>query len=192
MRVFPVRAAVIAVAIAAFGSAAALADDMMMDGKPSPYNDVPYAKIKAMPPADRMATVKKAMSSGTLLMPGMNLKSSTSKEVALTGEIVDTNCGSTGLHGKNHAMCARICVLQGSTMLFLTKDRSAAYPISSAAAATPVSEDVYNAVGDQDIQIVGFVNEHGGGVPVLTIEKINGTAVKQPENMMMHPSGDKM
>ncbi|MDE2480910.1 MAG: hypothetical protein KGN02_01815 [bacterium] len=164
------------------GSGVAALADGGSPGGPSMMNDVPYAKVKAMlAHGDMKATIQMAMKKGAFLMGGMPTKSAGSKSVALTGEIVDANCYSAnGYHGHNHALCAKVCILQGSPLTFLTSDGTS-YTVVSAADAVPIAPAVYDIIGNTGVHVEGYVNERGG-VHALTITSIDGK--KLSSNMM--------
>ncbi len=171
---FAKRAAIAAALSVIVGSGVAALADGGSPGGPSMMNDIPYAKVKAMlAHGDMKSTMQMAMKKGAFLMGGVPTKSAGSKAVALTGEIVDTNCYSAdGYHGHNHALCAKVCILQGSPLTFLTTS-GASYTVVSQADAVPIASEVYDVIGNTGVKIEGYVNNRGG-VHALTITSING------------------
>ncbi len=165
------------------GSGVAYADDGS-PGSPSPLNDMPYSKLKSMAAQGNMMTMMQGMmKKGVFLMGGQPTKTTDSKSVSLSGEIVDANCyTANGYHGHNHALCAKACILNGSPLTFLTADGHA-YPIISQADFVPVPEDVYNEIGNQGLTVKGYVNDRGG-VKALTIASLNGKSIEMKKMSM--------
>ncbi len=153
-------------------------------GAASPLNDMPYGKLKEMAAkGDMMSSMQSMMKQGVFLMGGQPTKTAKSNDVSLVGEIVDANCyTANGYRGHNHALCAKACVLNGSSLTFVTTNGQA-YPIVSHADFVPIAQDVYDAIGSEGLKVAGYVNERGG-VRALTLTSIDGKAIETKKTAM--------
>lgn len=133
-------------------------------------NDMPYAQVKAMMSNPEQATkaMQMAKMNHVMLMAGMPVKG---RSVTLKGELTDANCYvSDGLHGHNHAMCAKACVAAGSPMVFLA-DSGKVYTILTAKDGMALPEDALNDLGKPGVTVHGtVVKSHG--VDALALESV--------------------
>ncbi|MGH7728904.1 MAG: hypothetical protein ACREM2_08945 [Vulcanimicrobiaceae bacterium] len=185
MNWYPKRLLIVAGIAAIVGSGVVALADNGSPGNPSPLNDLPYGKLQSMASQGGMMTkMQGMMKQGVFLMGGQPTKTGNAKAVTLVGQIDDTNCyAAYGYYGHNHALCAKACILQGSPMTFLTNDGQA-YAIISHADFVPISPSVYDAIGEPNLKVTGYVNERGGAT-ALTIDTIDGKSVEMKKPMMM-------
>jgi hypothetical protein len=84
--------------------------------------DMPYAQVKAAlsNPHEKTDLLEAVKENNIILMGGQQVDG---KEITMKGELTGANCYlSRGIHGHEHALCAKACVLAGSPVIFLADD----------------------------------------------------------------------
>jgi len=84
------------------------------------------------------------------------------KEVTLKGELTGANCYlSRGIHGHDHALCAKACVAAGSPVIFIAQDGKV-YTVLLAKDGTSLPEAALDDLGRPGVTIEGkLVSGHG-------------------------------
>lgn len=90
-----------------------------------------------------------------------------------TGEIIDKACFDKGMHGADHADCAKSCFSKGATMGLLTADGEVI--ILRAAEADTMPFDSLKELAGMSAKVTGMVTEEDGMkvVIVTASEKAN-------------------
>lgn len=145
--------------VLAVGSTALFGQGMPM--QKMNMNDMPYAKVRAMlsNPAMKMKAMEMAKMNHVLLMAGQPVQG---RAVTWKGELTGANCYlSQGLHGHNHALCAKACVAAGSPVIFIHDGR--VYSVLTAKDGMPLPQAAYDDLGVAGVTIQGqVVDAHGG------------------------------
>jgi len=146
----------------------------MPQGKMMDMNDMPYAQVKQVmsDPQKKQMAMEMAKKNHVTLMAGMAVEG---KPVTLKGELTGANCYlSMGLHGHNHALCAKACVLAGSPVLFLAERAGKGpkvYTVLTAKDGMPLPEAALDALGRPGVTVNGkLVRAHG--VEGLAVESV--------------------
>jgi hypothetical protein len=84
------------------------------------------------------------------------------KEVTLKGELTGANCYlSRGIHGPNHALCAKACVAAGAPVIFLAQDGKV-YTVLPAKDGTSLPEAALDDLGKPGVTVEGkLITGHG-------------------------------
>lgn len=73
------------------------------------------------------------MSAATAGAQQMEMKAPASREVTVTGTVIDVSCKfGQGLAGEDHRMCAQVCSDRGIPLAILTADGKLYIPVSAA------------------------------------------------------------
>lgn len=157
--------------IAMFGVALFAHAQQAMGMQKMDMNDMPYAKVKAMlsNPSMKMNAMKMAKMNHVLLMAGMPVEG---EKVNWTGELTGANCYlSQGLHGHNHAMCAKACVAAGSPIVFIHGNH--VYTVLTATDGMPLPEAAYDDLGVSGVTVQGtIVRRHGSdAIAVMSVSR---------------------
>lgn len=139
--------------------------------KKTDMNDIPYAKVKAMlsNPQTAATTVKLAKENHVMLMGGHPIRG---KRVSLKGELTGGDCYlSDGLHGRDHAMCAKACVAHGGPVVFLAQDGTV-YLALPHADGTPFPNSVLNELGVPGVTVMGNAGE-SHGIRYLSVHSVS-------------------
>lgn len=92
---------------------------------------------------------------------------------SFTGEIIDKACFDKGMHGADHADCAKSCFSRGATMGLLTADGEVI--ILRAVEDNQVPFDALKELAGMNAKVTGLVTEEDGMkvVMVTASEKAN-------------------
>ena len=96
----------------------------------------------------------------------MQMKAPASKEVTVTGTVVDVSCKfGQGLTGDQHRMCAEVCSDRGIPLAILTADGKLYIPVSAA-----MPGDAQNSrlkeFAEQKVTVKGKAFEAGGATAI--------------------------
>jgi hypothetical protein len=140
--------------------------------KKTNMNDLPYAKVKAMfsNPESAAKTVKMAKENGVMLMGGVPIKG---KPVTMKGEITGGDCYlSQGMHGHEHAFCAKACVVHGGPVVFIANSGEV-YLVLLPKDGTPIIEQALDDLGKPGVTVKGnLVDAHG--LKAISIDSVQG------------------
>jgi hypothetical protein len=138
--------------------------------KNTDMNDIPYAKVKTMlaTPASRAETMKMVKKNHVMLMGGQPING---QSVTLKGELTDADCYlSSGMHGHEHAMCAKACVAHGSPIIFLAENGSV-YLVLTPKDGMPYPETLLNDLGRPGVTVVGNALD-SYGIKAISIQSL--------------------
>jgi hypothetical protein len=133
-------------------------------------NDIPFAKVKAMlaTPAARAKTMKLVKMNHVTLMGGQPING---QSVTLKGELTGADCYlSDGLHGHDHAMCAKACVAHGSPIVFLAQSGTV-YLVLTPKDGVPYPGVLLNDLGRPGVTVVGNTLE-SHGIKAISIQSV--------------------
>jgi hypothetical protein len=123
--------------------------------------DMPYAQVKAAlsNPDERVDLLEAVKKDNIILMGGQAVEG---KELTMKGELTGANCYlSRGIHGHEHALCAKACVLAGSPVIFLADDGKV-YTVLTPEDGRPLPEKALDELGQPGISVHGkLVEAHG-------------------------------
>jgi hypothetical protein len=84
------------------------------------------------------------------------------RSVILRGELTDANCYfGEHSHGYDHAFCAKLCVANGSPLLFVSDQHIEVYLVLTATNGVQLHADVLNQIGVPGVVIKGKLIENG-------------------------------
>lgn len=132
--------------------------------------DMPFAKVKSMManPAEKTKLMEMAKKDNVPLMGGVAVEG---KEVTLKGELTGANCYlSRGIHGHDHALCAKACVAAGSPVIFI-EDSGKVYTVLPPKDGTPLPEAALDDLGRPGITIEARLVA-GHGEDALALESV--------------------
>jgi hypothetical protein len=122
--------------------------------KQTELNDMPYAEVKATlsTPQKRAELIREVKENHVILMGGRPI---VGRHVAMVGEFTGADCYlSAGMHGMNHALCAKACVIHGSPILFLSQ-KGTVYVVLPPKDGDEVPVSVLNDLGRPGVTAVG-------------------------------------
>lgn len=92
----------------------------------------------------------------------MQMKAPASKEVTVTGTVVDVSCKfGQGLTGEDHRMCAQVCSDRGIPLAILTADGKLYIPVS-ASMPGDAQNDKLKEFAERKVTVKGKAFEAGG------------------------------
>ena len=110
-------------------------------------------------PQKRAQLIREVKENHVILMGGRPI---VGRHVSMVGEFTGADCYlSAGMHGMNHALCAKACVIHGSPILFLSQ-KGAVYVVLPPKDGAEVPMSVLNDLGRPGVTAVGdTVYSHG-------------------------------
>jgi hypothetical protein len=92
----------------------------------------------------------------------MQMKAPASKEVTVTGTVVDVSCKfGQGLSGEDHRMCSQVCSDRGIPLAILTADGKLYIPVS-ASMPGDAQNDKLKEFAERKVTVKGKAFEAGG------------------------------
>jgi hypothetical protein len=92
----------------------------------------------------------------------MQMKAPASKEVTVTGTVVDVSCKfGQGLTGEDHRMCSQVCSDRGIPLAILTADGKLYIPVS-ASMPGDAQNDKLKEFAERKVTVKGKAFEAGG------------------------------
>lgn len=132
--------------------------------------NMPYSKVKSdlsnpHSAKELKAAVKK---DDVILMGGTPIKG---VEVTLIGELTGADCYlSAGLHGHDHALCAKACVAHGGPVVFIARNGTT-YLALPPKDGMPLPEKAYNDLGKPGVTVKGAeLDSHG--IHALAVQSV--------------------
>jgi len=96
----------------------------------------------------------------------MQMKAPASKEVTVTGTVVDVSCKfGQGLTGEDHRMCAQVCSDRGIPLAILTADGKLYIPVS-ASMPGDAQNDKLKEFAERKVTVKGKAFEAGGATAI--------------------------
>ena len=140
----------------------------MQFGDRSGLNTMSFAQVQQL--SQNLTKAQRLAKQGNIEFLGGQVLSG--RSVILQGELTDANCYfGEHSHGYDHAFCAKLCVANGSPLLFVSDQQSEVYLVLTATNGVQLHADVLNQIGVPGVVIKGKLIDNGHQ-RVLALEEL--------------------
>jgi hypothetical protein len=155
-------------AMASVGMLSTLTLCVMQFGDRNGLNSMSFAQVQQL--GSNLTKAQRLAKQGNIEFLGGQVLSG--RSLILHGELTDANCYfGEHSHGYDHAFCAKVCVANGSPLLFVSDQQSEVYLVLTATNGVQLHADVLNQIGVPGVVIKGKLIENGDQ-RVLAVEEL--------------------